>query len=317
MQPVDLKVQAIRLEADNIVSFELRAPGGVALPPFTAGAHLEFELSNHLARSYSLANCPSETHRYVIAVQRDAASRGGSVFMHEQVRVGQTLRARGPRNNFELDEQAPHSVLIAGGIGITPLRSMVLRLEQVGRPWTLYYAGRDRATMAYLADFEALSHQGRSVYMHVDAEQSGAFLDLAQAVDSAPPGTHFYCCGPKPMLSAFETATAKLPSEQVHVEYFTAKEEAATEGEFVVELARSHQEFPIAAGTSILDALLDAGLSLDYSCMEGICGSCEVKVLAGEPDHRDSVLSKAERAANDRMMICCSGCRSARLVLDL
>lgn len=317
MQPVDLRVQAIRLEADNIHSFELTAAGAEALPAFTAGAHLEFELASHLARSYSICNPPSERQCYVIAVQKDAASRGGGVFMHEQVRVGQTLRARGPRNNFELAEHAAHTVLIAGGIGITPLRAMVHRLEELARPWTLYYCGRARSAMAYLADFECLQLRGREVHLHVDAEQHGALLDFRRVLAAAPPGAHFYCCGPKPMLAAFEAATAELPAELVHVEYFTAREEASSAGGFTVHLARSGRDLQVAEGKSLLDTLLDSGVNVNYSCMEGICGSCEVRVLAGEPEHRDSVLSKAERAANDRMMVCCSRSRSGRLVLDL
>lgn len=317
MNLIDLRVHAIRLEAVGIHSFELRSVDGAPMPPFTAGAHVEVHMADHLARSYSLANEPGETHRYVIAVHLDSAGRGGSRYMHERVRVGQVLRISAPRNNFEINETAGHTVLVAGGIGITPLRAMVARLRQLNRRWTLHYCGRERATMAYLADYEALAREGADVRLHIDQESGGRFLDLRRVVGDAPQGTHFYCCGPKPMLAAFEAATADLPPQQVHVEYFSAKEEIAAEGGFEVELARSGRVFRIEPGKTILDTLLDGGVQVDFSCMEGICGSCEVRVLGGVPDHRDSILSKAEREANDRMLVCCSGAKSASLKLDL
>jgi ferredoxin-NADP reductase len=316
MNHLDAKVTAIRLEADGVHSFELTSGDGTPLPPFTAGAHVEVQMSEHLARSYSLANEPGETHRYVIAVQKDAAGRGGSRFMHERVRVGQVLRISAPRNNFELNEDARHSVLIAGGIGITPLRAMAKRLCQLGKPWTLHYCGRERNLMAYLGEFEAMAKAGADIRVHVDRESNGV-LDLNEVVRSAPAGAHLYCCGPKPMLAAFESATSEIPPEKVHVEYFSAKEEVSAAGGFQVELARSNRVIFVEPGKTILDAVLDAGIKADFSCMEGICGSCEVRLLAGVPDHRDSVLSKAEREANDRLLICCSGSKSPSLTLDL
>jgi vanillate O-demethylase ferredoxin subunit len=317
MPCIEVVVAAIQLESDGVQSFELRSVDRSALPVFTAGSHIEVQMSPHLARSYSLANDPDETHRYVIAVHKDPAGRGGSLFMQEKVRVGQRLRISEPRNNFELNEAAPHSVLIAGGIGITPLRAMIARLQRLRRPWTLYYCGRQRGAMAYLDEFDEMRRAGRDVRVHVDCEHDGAVLDLAAVVRSAPAGAHMYCCGPKPMLAAFESATLELPSEQVHVEYFSAKEAAAAEGGFRVELARSGRVLLVEPGKTILDAVLDAGLDVDYSCREGICGSCQVGLLAGVPDHRDAILSKEERDANDRLIICCSGAKSASLTLDL
>ena len=317
MNLIDVRVHAIRMEAETIHSFELRSPTGSALPPFTAGAHIEVHMDGHLARSYSIANDPAQTDRYVIAVNKEAAGRGGSRFMHANIRVGQTLRVEAPRNNFELFEQAPHSVFIAGGIGVTPMLSMIARMQRLGKPWTLHYGGRERRLMAFLDELMGMKQLGADVRLHVDAEAGGRVLDMVSVVRDCPPGSHLYCCGPKPMLAAFEDATQALPQERVHVEYFSAKEEAAADGGFVVQLARSGRTLPVAAGKTILDTILDAGVQADFSCMEGVCGSCEVKVLDGVPDHRDSVLSNKERAANDRMMVCCSGSRSQRLVLDL
>jgi vanillate O-demethylase ferredoxin subunit len=314
---IEVQVQAITKEAETIHSFELRAAGPMPLPPFTAGAHVEVHMKEHLARSYSIANDPGETDRYVIAANREEAGRGGSSFMHSQVRVGQILRITAPRNNFELFENAGHTVFVAGGIGITPVLSMIARLDRIGKPWTLHYCGRDRKSMAYLDLLEAKKRLGADVRLHVDSETGGKFLDIARVVAEAPADSHFYCCGPKPMLQAFEAATSGLPEERVHLEYFTAKGEAALQGGFVIELARSRKTLDVPAGKSILDTLLDADVFVDYSCKEGICGSCRVTVLDGVPDHRDSVLSDKEHQANDLMLVCCSGARSPRLVLNL
>ena len=316
MTTFEVRVQAIRLEADRIRSFELRPLTGHDLPAFTAGAHIEVHLANGIVRSYSLANSPAEGNRYEIAVNKEVSGRGGSGFMHDQVHVGARLRISAPRNNFALREEAEHSVLIAGGIGITPLRSMIARLRALERPWSLLYAGRDRDSMAFLEEFARLRELGHAIRIHSDAE-AGAPPDLQGVVAKAPPSAHFYCCGPRPMLAVFEAATSQLPAERVHVEYFAGSQAPALAGEFSVELARSGRVLQVPAGTSILDTLLDAGVNVPYSCMEGVCASCETRVLAGVPDHRDAILSRAERDANDRMMICCSGARTPRLVLDL
>lgn len=317
MEYFEVVVEAIRLESDGVRSFEFRAADKSALPAFTAGAHIEVQMGPQLARSYSLANDPIETHRYVVAVYRDPAGRGGSRFMHENVHVGQSLRISKPRNNFELTEDAQHSVLIAGGIGITPIRAMIARLRRLRQPWTLHYCGRERGAMAYLDEFNKMLSEGSDVRVHVDREQGGAVLDLAEVVRASPADAHIYCCGPKPMLAALESAASALPPGQVHVEYFSAKEAGTAEGGFRVELARSKRVLLVEPGKTILEAVLEAGVDVDFSCMEGVCGSCEVRLLAGVPDHRDSILSKSERDANDRLIICCSGAKSASLTLDL
>ena len=321
---LELRVALVTDEAEAVRSYELRAASGEsgesrgALPAFTAGAHIDLYLPNGLVRSYSLCNSPAERDRYLIAVQKDAASRGGSRHVFDEVRAGDRLRCGAPRNHFPLDEEAAHTVLIAGGIGITPLRSMIARLEALGRSWELHYCARTRERAAF---FEELSRppsgRGQSVHFNFDQEPGGRMLDLASVIAAARPGSHFYCCGPLPMLAAFESATAHLPREQVHLEYFAAKEDAAREGNFEVELARSSRVLQVRAGQSILDVVLEAGIDVAHACAEGVCGSCETAVLAGTPDHRDQVLTDEERRCGNTMMICCSGALGARLVLDL
>ena len=316
---LQVRVKSITWEAEGILSFELwPMPPRQELPAFTAGAHVDVHLPNGLLRSYSLHNAQGDRHRYVIGVNKDAASRGGSRYLHESVRPGDTLTIGYPRNNFPLTEEAPLSVFIAGGIGITPIRSMIQRLHALGRPWRLHHAARTRQHAAFFDAMLALHDESGAKVQHCfDREPGGQMLDIAGLVAALPADAHVYCCGPLAMLDSFEAATRGLPPGQVHVEYFAAREAAATAGGFSVELARSGRTVVVEPGQTILDCLEQIGIEPPYSCREGICGTCEVRVLEGIPDHRDLVLSTAEKAENQRMMICCSGARSSKLVLDL
>ncbi|RZS76975.1 PDR/VanB family oxidoreductase [Pigmentiphaga kullae] len=315
-------IRAIRYEARGILSYELRPPpeqGGAELPPFTAGAHVDVHLRDGMVRSYSLLNDDAERGRYVIAVNKDPAGRGGSRYMHEALKVGDSLAISAPRNHFELDEGARHSVMIAGGIGITPLWSMVQKLERLGRSWELHYSARTRQHAALLDRLEQLPPAARRrVHVNFDHEPGARMLDLAAIVSAAAPDAHFYCCGPAGMLRAFEDATASRDAGFVHLEHFGADAApASARGGFTVHLARSGRDVPVPEGSSILDALLGAGVDVGHSCLEGVCGSCEVAVLDGVPEHRDLVLTRAEKASNRSIMVCCSGCQGERLVLDL
>jgi tetrachlorobenzoquinone reductase len=252
-----------------------------------------------------------------VAVNRDAASRGGSRWIHEALRPGAVVEVDGPRNHFALDETAAHSVLIAGGIGITPLLAMARRLSALGRRWTLHYTARTRAQMAFVAELQALA-QGAGAALDLRCDHEGdPPLDLPAIVGALPPGAHLYACGPAGLLDAYEAATAALPRERVHLERFANTQAAATLGGFSVKLARSGRSVAVAPGQSILDALSAIGVEPPSSCREGICGTCETRVLCGTPDHRDLVLSDAEKAAGDRMMVCCSGSKTPELELDL
>jgi ferredoxin-NADP reductase len=310
---LNLRIKSTVWEAPNILSYELRPLDGGELPPFTAGAHIDLTLPNRMVRSYSLINPQSERHRYVIAVQKDRGSRGGSKWIHQSLRAGEILAVNGPRNNFELDETAEKSIFIAGGIGITPMLSMIERLNLIGREWELVFCSRTRNS----TPFVELLERNPQVRFNFDQERDGKMLDIAAAVRAVPANSHLYCCGPLPMLEAFEAATKDHARERVHVEYFTAKEPPATDGGFTVVLAKSRREFAVPSGKTILGALSDAGVDIPHSCTEGVCGTCETKVLEGIPDHRDRILTERERASNKTMMICCSGSKSERLVLDL
>lgn len=311
----DAVLHSITREAEHICLFDLRPERGQHFPAVQAGAHIDIHLANGLSRSYSIVNSQDEIDRYLIAVKNEATGRGGSRFIHTELRVGQRLRIGMPRNNFRLREDACHSVLIAGGIGITPLYSMIQRLQKLGRSWELHYAAANRDHAAFVEQLAQLGPRVHFYFAH-DKPDAGA-LNIQNTIDASRKDADFYCCGPAGMLVDFEAATASIPSNRMHVEYFSARDEPAVEGGFEVVLQRSGERLTVDSGETILDALIKRGIDVPYSCMEGVCGSCQVGVIEGTPDHRDLILSKEEREANDRMLICCSGSKSPRLVLDL
>jgi tetrachlorobenzoquinone reductase len=318
-QKLEARIKAITYEADRVISLDLRPVTSGELPPFSAGAHIEVQLPNGIERSYSIASPQCDNSRYLLAVQLEPESKGGSLFIHQSLRVGTVLMISPPRNHFPLKEDAEHSILIAGGIGITPLWCMAQRLESLKRSYTLVYAVRTRNRAAFLQEISANVRTGSErLSLHFDDENDGAPIDIARIVAAAPAGSQFYCCGPLPMLASFEAATAGLPPDVVHVEYFAPKAHADIAGGFEVVLARSGRTVSIESGKTILESLLAAGVAdLEYSCREGICGICETRIIDGIPDHRDSVLTAAERNDGRSMMICCSGSKSGKLVLDL
>jgi len=312
-----VRVSAIAQETNDISVLELRSVDG-ELPRFSAGSHIDLHLANGLIRSYSLTNAPSETDRYVIGVKKEPLGRGGSRFIHEQLRPGDETTISPPRNNFKLCEQAPSSVLIAGGIGITPLKCMAQHLEELGRPWKLHYAARSRCSAAFASQLAEFAPKV-SFYFPTEFNQTlpAGRIDVHAVVAEAPRDAHLYCCGPEAMLEAFKTASAGRSPAQIHVEYFANVQAVDKTGEFEVVLAKSGRTVGVPSGKSILDTLLQLGVDAPFSCMEGVCSSCETRVLSGIPDHRDLILTSEERAANDRMMICCSRAKSRTLVLEL
>ncbi|MBD1589803.1 PDR/VanB family oxidoreductase [Pseudomonas typographi] len=311
------RVHTLQLEAEGIISVELKpAPGAADFPAFEPGAHIDLHLPNGLVRSYSLFNTPGEHNRYQVGILRDRKSRGGSAFVHTELRVGTTLPISAPRNHFALELGASHSVLVAGGIGITPIFCMYRQLLAAGRSVQLVYCARTRSEAALL---QALAELPGPAHYHFDDEQ-GAAPDLAALLAGQPADSHFYCCGPTPMLDAFERTCEALGYPHAHIERFAAAElppAADAQATYEVELKRSGSVLEVGPGLNLLDVLLEAGCDIEHSCREGVCGSCETRVIDGEVDHRDAVLTKAERAANASMMVCVSGCKSRRLVLDL
>jgi tetrachlorobenzoquinone reductase len=312
---IEVRLTEVEPVARDTNIYTFRRPDGGRLPAYEPGAHIDIHLLNGLIRQFSLLNPDGNPESYVVGIKLDAASRGGSRYIFDELRVGHTLKVSAPRNNFPLVENAEHVVLFAGGIGITPIWCMAQLLNAQNRSWELYYSCRSRADMAFLATLEELGPE--RAHLHFDDEANGAFLDIPAAIAKAPENAHFYCCGPNPMLTAFEAAAAGRPKHNVHVEYFTPKAEAATSGGFWVELARSGEEYYIPEGKKILEVLYEAGIDVDYSCELGICGECVTRVISGIPEHRDSVLSEEEQASNEKVMICCAGCKSERLVLDM
>ncbi len=311
-----LEVISIETLTPRVKLFALADPARAPLPPATAGAHVELSMVNGLRRSYSLINAPGAAESYLIAVAREADSRGGSRYLHNAVGRGDVLSVSPPRNSFPLVPGAHHSVLIAGGIGITPIWAMMQQLEHDRASFTLVYCARSASEAAFLPQIRQTRAfaEGRVTLRFDDAHAD--VLDMAALLRESPAGSHFYCCGPRAMLDAYEAAAQSLPEGTAHLERFSAALPAAGGG-FTVELARSGRKLAVAEGASILDVLLDEGLPVEFSCMEGMCGSCRVDVLDGTPDHRDSFLSRAEKAEGKAIMVCCSGVLGNRIVLDL
>ncbi|MFE5394854.1 PDR/VanB family oxidoreductase [Streptomyces sp. NPDC056568] len=308
-QELDLLVHRTTWEADGVLSVELVHPEGKPLPAWTPGAHLDLHAGGHV-RQYSLCGDPEETGVYRLGILNEPASRGGSRHVHTKVRPGQTVRVAGPRNHFALEPAASY-VFLAGGIGITPILAMARRAERDGVPYRLVHGGRTRASMAFGGELAAL---GGEVTLVPQDEQG--HIDVPGVLADLPADALVYCCGPEPLLKAVEEA---VPEGRLRTERFAAPAVTREDDDsaFEVECRASGVTLNVAPGTSILETAENAGLDVASSCRDGICGSCETRVLAGTPDHRDFLLSDAERAAGETMMICVSRCASDRLVLNL
>lgn len=311
---LDLVVHRRRVVAEGVVELTLRRPDGAALPSWEAGAHIDLVLGPDLVRQYSLCGDPADRCSWRIAVLREHGSRGGSAAVHDELAEGSQVRVRGPRNHFRF-EPSRRYVLIAGGIGITPIMAMAAAADDRGADWSLTYGGRTRASMAY-AD-ELRDRYGARIDLRPQDEFG--LLDLDSLLGEPAGDTLVYCCGPEPLLEAVEKRCAGWPRGALHVERFSPKEfdAQASDDPFEVVLARSGRTVTVSSGQSILSAVREAGVQVLSSCEEGTCGTCETTVLAGEVDHRDSLLSEEERAAGETMMVCVSRAACAKLTLDL
>jgi tetrachlorobenzoquinone reductase len=311
----EVLVRSMTWEAERVLSLELVDPAGADLPEWTPGAHLDVDLGPAGERQYSLCGDPADRRTWRVAVLHEEQGRGGSAFVHTVLRPGGVLVVRGPKNTFPLVPAAEY-LFVAGGIGITPILPMLREVERTGVPWRLLYGGRRRASMAFLEQLAQLDRRGGRVTVWPQDERG--LLDLDTVLAGLGAGGVVSACGPEPLLTALEERCVArgIP---LHLERFAAKPrvDMTPVGAFEVECRRSGRTFTVGPGESIVEAAERAGLAPAYSCLDGICGTCETAVLAGEPDHRDSILSDDEQQAGDTMMICVSRCRGERLVLDL
>jgi ferredoxin-NADP reductase len=310
----DLLVAGKETLADGVAGLTLRHPGGEPLPAWRPGAHVDVVLAPDLVRQFSLCGDPADRHRWNLAVLREPDGRGGSRAVHERVGEGDFVRIRGPRNHFELVD-APGYLFIAGGIGITPILPMVAEAAARGADWRLVYGGRTRSSMAFRE--RLCADYGERVAIRPQDETG--LLDLDALLGEPEPGTAVYCCGPEPLLAAVEERCVRWPRGSLHVERFAprADVDAGPREAFEVRLTLSGKTLAVPVGQSILEVVEEAGVAVLSSCQEGTCGTCETPVLDGTPEHRDSVLTPGEQAANDTMMICVSRSRGPRLVLEL
>jgi vanillate O-demethylase ferredoxin subunit len=319
-----LRVRVARVvrETGEINSYELVPADGGELPAWDAGSHLDVALPSGQVRPYSLCNDPAERHRYVIAVKREDGGRGGSLAMHQQVREGTVLAVSLPRNAFRLQPGEGPVVLVAGGIGLTPLLAMAHTLKREGRPFTLHVCTRTPEATAFhalLASPEWAPH----VRLHHTGGEPGRRADLRALLAGRPDGAHLYCCGSTGLMRAVREAALEggWPEAAVHFESFSAEPLVAPVGgaddTFEVVVQSTGQVLPVPAGTSLLNALSAAGVMVPSSCESGVCGTCQTNVLEGEADHRDSFLTDEEKQGGKCMLVCVSRARSRRLTLDL
>jgi len=320
---VDVLLRSITHLAENISSFEFVAPEGNLLPAFSAGSHIDINLPNGFIRQYSLCNAPAEQHRYVVAVLRDPLGRGGSKAMHDELRVGTRVTISEPRNHFALAKGVSRHVFVAGGIGITPIMSMIAQVRAQHHDFHLYYCARSPQRTAFLDELEPLIECGY-VTLHYDGGELSNSLDLKAALRNYDPGTHLYYCGPTGFLNAVEAASVHWPAQTLHCERFSGPATPAAvlsgapeapEIPFDVELARAGKRFTVKPGQTIVDVLKANGVEVDVSCQQGYCGTCMTRYLSGKPLHRDSVLDEEDR--EEFVMICCSRAKTETLVLDL
>ncbi len=316
-----LKVTRIAQLTPRIKAFDLRPRDGGALPPFTAGAHIDVEVKEPdgkmSTRSYSLVNPHDQGNRYEIAVLRELDGTGGSAYMHDGVWPDQIIKAGNPKNDFPLAEDASLHVLVAGGIGITPILAMLRTLSGSGAPVEMHYCARDPELMAFHDEVRALA--GDRARFYFDGGDPSRGLDLAWLLATPVTGRHLYFCGPKGMNeAAIEICkTRGWPDSQVHFEFFTAAATQAGDTALEVVLERTGRTFAIPADKTILDVLIAEGLDPMYDCTRGECGTCITEVLEGEPDHRDYILTDDEKAAGKHICVCVSRAKTGRLVLDM
>jgi vanillate O-demethylase ferredoxin subunit len=317
-ETLELQVRAIRLQAHNILSFELVDRAGQPLPVVQAGAHVDVHLPGGLVRSYSLAGDPEDRSRWVLGVLREDHGQGGSRSMHDRVRVGGSLRVSQPKNEFALNPDARRSILLAGGIGITPIKAMAHALWHRDQPFELHYCARSQAHAAFLKPLTDLLGPDY-LHLHFDDGDPSKGLDIGALLATHEPQTHLYYCGPSGFMAACDQASQHWPSGTVHREYFKAPASEsvapANDGAFTVHLVRSGQSIVVQPDQTIVRALELSGQRLGTSCMAGLCGTCKVNYVEGEVDHRDYILTDEEKTYC--LTACVSRAKGATLSIDL
>ena len=312
-----VQVRKRQLQGDGVVVLDLIPVGGAKLPAFEAGAHVDIHIAPGLVRQYSLCSDPADSAVYRLGVLRDPASRGGSTSVYDTLLEGAEVQISAPRNLFPLASEARRSILIGGGIGITPMIAMAYALHAKGEDFELHYCGRSRSRSAFLDELQSAAFAER-VHTHFDDEAPAQKLDMDRVLGQADSGVHVYTCGPSGFMDWVigESVKHGYADDHIHREYFQIEVDNSG-ASFEVVAARSGKTVLVAEGQTILAALADVGIQIEISCEQGICGTCLCDVLEGEPDHRDVYLTDDEKQANDQILICCSRAKSKKLVLDI
>ncbi|MCI1736751.1 MAG: PDR/VanB family oxidoreductase [Pseudomonas veronii] len=312
-----VQVRKRQLQGDGVVVLDLIPVGGAKLPAFEAGAHVDIHIAPGLVRQYSLCSDPADSAVYRLGVLRDPASRGGSTSVYDTLLEGAEVQISAPRNLFPLASEARRSILIGGGIGITPMIAMAYALHAKGEDFELHYCGRSRSRSAFLDELQSAAFAER-VHTHFDDEAPAQKLDMDRVLGQAESGVHVYTCGPSGFMDWVigESVKHGYADDHIHREYFQIEVDNSG-ASFEVVAARSGKTVQVAEGQTILAALSDVGIQIEISCEQGICGTCLCDVLEGEPDHRDVYLTDDEKQANDQILICCSRAKSKKLVLDI
>jgi len=311
-----VKVSKRSQEAEGVISLELVDPAGKELPVFSAGSHIDFHLpSTGNVRQYSLWNDPSETHRYCLGILLDPQSRGGSLEIHGAVKEGDLIKISQPRNHFHLQEAPDSFILLAGGIGVTPILSMAQRLQTLGKNFELHYCSKNEERTAFL-DMIKNSPFSNKVSFHFDNAGDEQLLDIPSLVSSQPAGANLYVCGPQGFMEAVIDAASSWDPSTIHREYFTVKESHEDDDSFKVMINSSGQVIDIPEEATITEVLEQHGINIPVSCEQGVCGTCMTQVVEGEIEHHDYYLTDPEKDAGDVIIACCSRAKGT-LVLDL
>lgn len=319
MSLINVKVVKIIEEAEGIRSLSLKKTGFFKLPNYKAGAHIDVHCGEGIIRQYSLCGDPNDRRHFLIAVKQVEASRGGSDLMHLSVEEGDWLEIGSPRNNFHLDESASHFVLLAAGIGITPIIAMADRLYDLGKPFELHYFSRSAEHTAFQSRLKAADY-AKQVSFHQGLNVSQTSKQLETILAAHKEGSQLYMCGPLLFMDAAQSVAYETwPEGSVRLEHFASKPtlESSQTHPFIVELAKSEVTLEIAENETILDALERNDIDAAFSCEQGVCGTCVTEVIEGTPEHRDSFLSNRQKQDGNRMCICVSRAKNEKLVLDL